>query len=119
MSDRIPIYERSAWDMELAEHLLTAFDREDVLAECRCPECDQRLIAESRRRQRTLNITLIEETALRCPRCSFSSDILYRELSAYNRDRSVMIDGRVVREEHVARPSHAVSGMDSVDEIVW
>jgi len=119
MTDRVSIHERTAWDTELAERLLTAFDREDVLADCHCPDCDQRLVAEPRRRQRTLNITLIEETSLRCPRCGFSTDVIYRELSAYDRDRTVMIDGRVIREEHIVRPSHAVSGLDEAGEIVW
>jgi hypothetical protein len=107
MTDRIPIRERSAWNTDLAVHLLTAFDREDVLAECYCPDCDHHLVAEPRRRQRTLNITLIEETSLRCPHCAFSSDIIYRELSAHDGDRTVMIDGRVIRQDHVAAPSPA------------
>jgi len=101
MTDRVSIHERSAWDSKLAEHLLTAFDREDILADCHCPDCDHRLVAEPRRRQRTLNITLIEETSLRCPRCAFSTDVIYRELSSQQGDHTVMIDGRVIGMEHV------------------
>ena len=103
MTDRIPAHERSAWDSELAEHLMTAFDREDVLAECHCPDCDHRLVPEPRRRQRTLNVTIIEETALRCRQCDFTGMLIYRELGDNN--RSVMIDGRVIREEHAQASS--------------
>jgi hypothetical protein len=78
-----------------------------VLSECHCPDCDHRLVAEPRRRQRTLNITLIEETSLRCPSCAYSSDVIYRELSAHDGDRTVMINGRVIREDHAAAPSPA------------
>ena len=100
MTDRMPVHERLAWDIELAERLLAALDREDVLAECHCPDCDHRLVVEPRRRQRTMNITSIEETGLRCPQCEFTASILYRELSANDRDRTVMIDGRVMAEQH-------------------
>jgi hypothetical protein len=105
MADRLHAHERSTWDSELAEHLLTAFDREDVLAECHCLECNERLVIEPRRRQRTLNVTIIEETALRCRQCTFTAMLIYRELGDHN--RTVMIDGRVIREEHVAAPSPA------------
>jgi hypothetical protein len=105
MSDRISIHERSVWDTDLAEQLLTAFDREDVLAECHCPDCDQRLVAEPRRRQRTLNVTAIEETALRCPRCGLNAMLIYRELGDHN--RTVMIDGRVIRQERATSASPA------------
>lgn len=100
MSDRISAHDRIDWDSQLAERLLTALDREDVLCECCCPECGQRLIVEPRRRQRMLNVSIIEETGLRCPQCELSASLIYRELNAAEGDRSVMINGRVVREEH-------------------
>jgi DNA-directed RNA polymerase subunit RPC12/RpoP len=96
----MPAHERLAWDTELAERLLAALDREDVFTECHCPDCDQRLIVEPRRRQRTLNMTSIEETGLRCRQCEFTASILYREFSTTDRDQTVMIDGRVIGEPH-------------------
>jgi C4-type Zn-finger protein len=99
--------------------LLAALDREAELADCHCPSCDKCLMAEPRRRERILTITLTEETTLRCPRCGFTADVTYRELTAYHRDCAVVIDGRMVREEHHARPSHEVSGLDEAGDIVW
>lgn len=100
MSDRISAHDRVNWDAELAERLLAALDREDVLAECRCPDCGEHLVVEPRRRQRMMNVSIIEETGLRCPQCELSASLIYRELNASDGDRSVMINGRVVREEH-------------------
>jgi hypothetical protein len=119
MANRVPTRERAAWEEDLAGRLLATVDREAVLAECFCPGCDRRLVVEPVRREATLAITLNEETALRCPRCDFTAAVNYRELSAYHRDRSVMIDGRVVREDHRNRPSHEVSGLDEAGDIIW
>jgi DNA-directed RNA polymerase subunit RPC12/RpoP len=108
-----------AWEEDLAGRLLTALDREAVLAECHCPGCDHRLLAEPKSRDRVLAITVTEETTLRCPRCGFAAAVHYRELTSYHTDRSVTIDGRVVREDHRRRPGHEVSGLDEAGEIIW
>ena len=100
MSDLASAHDRFTWDTQLAERLLSALDREDVLADCRCPDCGQQLVVEPRRRQRMLNVAIIEETGLRCPQCELSASLIYRERNATDVDRTVMINGRVVREEH-------------------
>jgi hypothetical protein len=118
MNGRVPPGEREAWEDSLAGRLLTSLDREAVLAECYCPSCDRRLAVEPRCREATLNITFMEETGLRCTRCGFAAAVTYRELRAHHVDRSVAIDGRVVREDNRCRPSHEVTGLDGADIIL-
>src|SRR5437899_7281091 len=119
MSNQEQARDRAAWDEDLADRLLAAFDREAVLTECQCPGCDHRLEAVPQRREAILEFSRTEVTALRCPRCGFAAVVGYRELFAYHRDRSVAIDGRVVREDRRRRPSHEVSGLDEAGDIIW
>jgi hypothetical protein len=119
MASHVPARERAAWEDDLAERLLATTDREAVLAESSCPGCDRRLVVEPVRREAILATTVTEETALRCPRCGFAAVVSYRELHAYHRDRSITIDGRVVREDHRPHPSQEVSGLDEAGDIIW
>src|SRR5258708_2448731 len=100
MVDRVPPRDGAAWEEDIAGRLLAAVDREMALGESYCPSCDCRLMREPHRREILAAVALTEETGIRCPKCGFAATVCYRELRAYHLDRSVTVDGQVVREEH-------------------